>query len=187
MSSATFRNPARSPSAVRRAGTVAALVSAGFLVLTGCSRGDSTVSGDPTTTTAASTTTSAAATSTSASASASGTAAQDGSTSANGSGAASGADTPPDHVEIDARGQKFIDALRAKGVAPALDPSLEVATGDFICNAINAGTNDDEMLVWVTAAVGTISSNPDQPLAHDQAEATARTYIDVARTSYCNS
>ena len=91
----------------------------------------------------------------------------------------------PAEVPVSAEGQKFLDALKSKGIEPAADGTMAVSTADFICQAKAEGKSDAEAMVFVTAMVGTEASAAGQELTQEQATANAQTYMDVAHATYC--
>ncbi|MFE5701188.1 DUF732 domain-containing protein [Rhodococcus koreensis] len=91
----------------------------------------------------------------------------------------------PSEVPVSADGQKFLDALKAKGIEPAADGTMAVSTADFICQAKAEGKSDAEAMVFVTAMVGTEASAAGKELTQEQATANATTYMDVAHATYC--
>ncbi|NLU84788.1 DUF732 domain-containing protein [Rhodococcus sp. HNM0569] len=168
-----------------RAVTAGTLAAAGGALLVGCGSDDSTATSTPTTSASAS---SAPATSAEASKS------EDAPAATPSEAATAPAEEPesvpsdfpgPTEVPISDKGREYLDALEAKGVQPAGDGSIAVATGDYICQAQAAGQDDATILVFVTAAVGSEASAAGTELSADQAGMTAKTYVDVARASYC--
>jgi hypothetical protein len=181
----------------RRAIAVGALAVAASGLLVGCGSDDSTATSNPST----SATTSAAASSTaesSASAAPSAGASASASASAPVTSPGEAATAPPEQpqavpndfpgpseVPVSAEGQKFLDALKSKGIAPAADGTMAVSTADFICQAKAEGKSDADTMVFVTAMVGTEASAAGQQLTPEQATANAQTYVDVAHATYC--
>ncbi|MFC9361482.1 DUF732 domain-containing protein [Rhodococcus sp. NPDC057014] len=176
----------------RRSIAVGALAVAASGLLVGCGSDDSTATSNPST----STTTTSAAASSSAESSASATPSASASAPVTSPGEAATAppaqpeevpgDFPgPSEVPVSADGQKFLDALKAKGIEPAADGTMAVSTADFICQAKAEGKSDPETMVFVTAMVGTEASAAGQELTQEQATANAQTYMDVAHATYC--
>lgn len=91
----------------------------------------------------------------------------------------------PSEVPTSPEGQKFLDALKSKGITPATDGTMAVSTADFICQAKAEGKSDSDVLVFVTAMVGTEATAAGQQLSQEQASANAKIYLDVAHASYC--
>ncbi|WP_172649694.1 DUF732 domain-containing protein [Rhodococcus opacus] len=177
----------------RRAIAVGALAVAASGLLVGCGSDDSTATSNPST----SATTSAAASSSaesSASAAPSASASASAPMTSPGEAATAPPEQPeevpgdfpgPSEVPVSAEGQKFLDALKAKGIEPAADGTMAVSTADFICQAKAEGKSDAEAMVFVTAMVGTEASAAGQELTQEQATANAQTYMDVAHATYC--
>ncbi|MEV0947141.1 DUF732 domain-containing protein [Rhodococcus sp. NPDC049939] len=91
----------------------------------------------------------------------------------------------PDEVPVSGDAQRFLDALKSAGIDPAIDGTMALSTADFICQAAAEGQSDEETMVFVTAMVGTEASAAGREITHEQAEADARTYMDVAHATYC--
>ena len=179
----------------RRAIAVGALAVAASGLLVGCGSDDSTATSNPST---SATTTAAASSSAESSASAAPSASASASASAPVTSPGEAATAPPQQPEevpgdfpgpaevpVSAEGQKFLDALKAKGIEPAADGTMAVSTADFICQAKAEGKSDAEAMVFVTAMVGTEASAAGQELTQEQATANAQTYMDVAHATYC--
>ncbi|MDV6245620.1 DUF732 domain-containing protein [Rhodococcus opacus] len=177
----------------RRTIAVGALAVAASGLLVGCGSDDSTATSNPST---SATTTAAASSSAESSASAAPSASASASAPVTSPGEAATAppeqpeevpgDFPgPSEVPVSAEGQKFLDALKAKGIEPAADGTMAVSTADFICQAKAEGKSDAEAMVFVTAMVGTEASAAGQELTQEQATANAQTYMDVAHATYC--
>ncbi|WP_305093408.1 DUF732 domain-containing protein [Prescottella sp. R16] len=92
----------------------------------------------------------------------------------------------PTSLPISSRGQGFLDALKKEGVTPAGDGAIAISTADYICAAKQAGSAEDEITTFVTAAVGSEASASGQEMSQDQATSDAKVYIRVAQASYCN-
>ncbi|MFC9765339.1 DUF732 domain-containing protein [Rhodococcus jostii] len=179
----------------RRAIAVGALAVAASGLLVGCGSDDSTATSNPST----SATTSAAASSSAESSepaapSASASASASAPVTSPGEAATAPPQQPeevpgdfpgPAEVPVSAEGQKFLDALKSKGIEPAADGTMAVSTADFICQAKAEGKSDAEAMVFVTAMVGTEASAAGQELTQEQATANAQTYMDVAHATYC--
>lgn len=179
----------------RRAIAVGALAVAASGLLVGCGSDDSTATSNPST---SATTTAAASSSAESSASAAPSASASASASAPVTSPGEAATAPPQQPEevpgdfpgpaevpVSAEGQKFLDALKSKGIEPAADGTMAVSTADFICQAKAEGKSDAEAMVFVTAMVGTEASAAGQELTQEQATANAQTYMDVAHATYC--
>ncbi|AHK27702.1 MULTISPECIES: DUF732 domain-containing protein [Rhodococcus] len=179
----------------RRAIAVSALAVAASGLLVGCGSDDSTATSNPST---SATTTAAASSSAESSASAAPSASASAPASAPVTSPGEAATAPPEQPEevpgdfpgpsevpVSAEGQKFLDALKAKGIEPAADGTMAVSTADFICQAKAEGKSDAEAMVFVTAMVGTEASAAGQELTQEQATANAQTYMDVAHATYC--
>ncbi|EID78440.1 MULTISPECIES: DUF732 domain-containing protein [Rhodococcus] len=179
----------------RRAIAVGALAVAASGLLVGCGSDDSTATSNPST---SATTSAAASSSAESSASAAPSASASASASAPVTSPGEAATAPPEQPEevpgdfpgpsevpVSAEGQKFLDALKAKGIEPAADGTMAVSTADFICQAKAEGKSDAEAMVFVTAMVGTEASAAGQELTQEQATANAQTYMDVAHATYC--
>ncbi|WKN56313.1 DUF732 domain-containing protein [Rhodococcus opacus] len=179
----------------RRTIAVGALAVAASGLLVGCGSDDSTATSNPST---SATTTAAASSSAESSASAAPSASASASASAPVTSPGEAATAPPEQPEevpgdfpgpsevpVSAEGQKFLDALKAKGIEPAADGTMAVSTADFICQAKAEGKSDAEAMVFVTAMVGTEASAAGQELTQEQATANAQTYMDVAHATYC--
>lgn len=180
----------------RRSIAVGALAVAASGLLVGCGSDDSTATSNPST--SETTTSAAASTSAESSASAAPSASPSASVSAPVTSPGEAATAPPaqpedvpgdfpgpSEVPVSADGQKFLDALKAKGIEPAADGTMAVSTADFICQAKAEGKSDPETMVFVTAMVGTEASAAGQELTQEQATANAQTYVDVAHATYC--
>ena len=178
----------------RRSIAVGALAVAASGLLVGCGSDDSTATSNPST----SATTTSAAVSSSAESSASAAPSVSASASAPVTSPGEAATAPPEQpqevpgdfpgpseVPVSADGQKFLDALKAKGIEPAADGTMAVSTADFICQAKAEGKSDPETMVFVTAMVGTEASAAGKELTQEQATANATTYMDVAHATYC--
>ncbi|SEC68658.1 DUF732 domain-containing protein [Rhodococcus koreensis] len=179
----------------RRSIAVGALAVAASGLLVGCGSDDSTATSNPSTSAPTSAAVSSAAES-SASAAPSVSASASASAPVTSPGEAATAppaqpeevpgDFPgPSEVPVSADGQKFLDALKAKGIEPAADGTMAVSTADFICQAKAEGKSDAEAMVFVTAMVGTEASAAGKELTQEQATANATTYMDVAHATYC--
>ncbi|ABG95858.1 MULTISPECIES: DUF732 domain-containing protein [Rhodococcus] len=179
----------------RRAIAVGALAVAASGLLVGCGSDDSTATSNPSTSAA---TSAAASSSAESSASAAPSASASASASAPVTSPGEAATAPPQQPEevpgdfpgpaevpVSAEGQKFLDALKSKGIEPAADGTMAVSTADFICQAKAEGKSDAEAMVFVTAMVGTEASAAGQELTQEQATANAQTYMDVAHATYC--
>jgi len=179
----------------RRAIAVGALAVAASGLLVGCGSDDSTATSNPST---SATTSAAASSSAESSASAAPSASASASASAPVTSPGEAATAPPEQPEevpgdfpgpaeipVSAEGQKFLDALKSKGIEPAADGTMAVSTADFICQAKAEGKSDAEAMVFVTAMVGTEASAAGQELTQEQATANAQTYMDVAHATYC--
>ncbi|MFD6059129.1 MULTISPECIES: DUF732 domain-containing protein [Rhodococcus] len=179
----------------RRAIAVGALAVAASGLLVGCGSDDSTATSNPST---SATTSAAASSSAESSASAAPSASVSASASAPVTSPGEAATAPPEQPEevpgdfpgpaevpVSAEGQKFLDALKSKGIEPAADGTMAVSTADFICQAKAEGKSDAEAMVFVTAMVGTEASAAGQELTQEQATANAQTYMDVAHATYC--
>ncbi|MDJ0415246.1 DUF732 domain-containing protein [Rhodococcus opacus] len=179
----------------RRTIAVGALAVAASGLLVGCGSDDSTATSNPST---SATTSAAASSSAESSASAAPSASASASASAPVTSPGEAATAPPEQPEevpgdfpgpsevpVSAEGQKFLDALKAKGIEPAADGTMAVSTADFICQAKAEGKSDAEAMVFVTAMVGTEASAAGQELTQEQATANAQTYMDVAHATYC--
>ncbi|MDV7084514.1 DUF732 domain-containing protein [Rhodococcus sp. IEGM 248] len=179
----------------RRAIAVGALAVAASGLLVGCGSDDSTATSNPST---SATTTAPASSSAESSASAAPSASASAPASAPVTSPGEAATAPPEQPEevpgdfpgpsevpVSAEGQKFLDALKAKGIEPAADGTMAVSTADFICQAKAEGKSDAEAMVFVTAMVGTEASAAGQELTQEQATANAQTYMDVAHATYC--
>ena len=179
----------------RRAIAVSALAVAASGLLVGCGSDDSTATSNPSTSAA---TSAAASSSAESSASAAPSASASAPASAPVTSPGEAATAPPQQPEevpgdfpgpaevpVSAEGQKFLDALKSKGIEPAADGTMAVSTADFICQAKAEGKSDAEAMVFVTAMVGTEASAAGQELTQEQATANAQTYMDVAHATYC--
>jgi len=179
----------------RRAIAVGALAVAASGLLVGCGSDDSTATSNPST---SATTSAAASSSAESSASAAPSLSASASASAPVTSPGEAATAPPEQPEevpgdfpgpaeipVSAEGQKFLDALKSKGIEPAADGTMAVSTADFICQAKAEGKSDAEAMVFVTAMVGTEASAAGQELTQEQATANAQTYMDVAHATYC--
>jgi hypothetical protein len=179
----------------RRAIAVGALAVAASGLLVGCGSDDSTATSNPSSSAA---TSAAASSSAESSASAAPSASASASASAPVTSPGEAATAPPQQPEevpgdfpgpaevpVSAEGQKFLDALKSKGIEPAADGTMAVSTADFICQAKAEGKSDAEAMVFVTAMVGTEASAAGQELTQEQATANAQTYMDVAHATYC--
>ena len=179
----------------RRTIAVGALAVAASGLLVGCGSDDSTATSNPSTSAA---TSAAASSSAESSASAAPSASASASASAPVTSPGEAATAPPQQPEevpgdfpgpaevpVSAEGQKFLDALKSKGIEPAADGTMAVSTADFICQAKAEGKSDAEAMVFVTAMVGTEASAAGQELTQEQATANAQTYMDVAHATYC--
>ncbi|MFC9836533.1 DUF732 domain-containing protein [Rhodococcus sp. NPDC127530] len=179
----------------RRAIAVGALAVAASGLLVGCGSDDSTATSNPST---SATTSAAASSSAESSASAAPSASASASASAPVTSPGQAATAPPEQPEevpgdfpgpsevpVSTEGQKFLDALKSKGIEPAADGTMAVSTADFICQAKAEGKSDAEAMVFVTAMVGTEASAAGQELTQEQATANAQTYMDVAHATYC--
>ncbi|WP_137722743.1 DUF732 domain-containing protein [Prescottella subtropica] len=91
----------------------------------------------------------------------------------------------PTSLPISSRGQNFLDALKKEGVTPGTDGVIAISTADYICAAEQAGSSEDEITTFVTAAVGSEASASGQEMSQDQATKNAKVYIRVAQASYC--
>src|SRR6476661_7988316 len=138
----------------RRAIAVGALAVAASGLLVGCGSDDSTATSNPST---SATTSAAASSSAESSASAAPSASASASASAPVTSPGEAATAPPEQPEevpgdfpgpsevpVSADGQKFLDALKAKGIEPAADGTMAVSTADFICQAKAEGKSDPE-------------------------------------------
>ena len=179
----------------RRSIAVGALAVAASGLLVGCGSDDSTATSNPST---SATTSAAASSAAESSASAAPSASASASASAPVTSPGEAATAPPkqpeavpndfpgpSEVPVSADGQKFLDALKSKGIEPAADGTMAVSTADFICQAKAEGKSDAEAMVFVTAMVGTEASAAGQELTQEQATANAQTYMDVAHATYC--
>ena len=179
----------------RQAIAVGALAVAASGLLVGCGSDDSTATSNPST---SATTSAAASSSAESSASAAPSASASASASAPVTSPGEAATAPPEQPEevpgdfpgpaevpVSAEGQKFLDALKSKGIEPAADGTMAVSTADFICQGKAEGKSDAEAMVFVTAMVGTEASAAGQELTQEQATANAQTYMDVAHATYC--
>ena len=179
----------------RRSIAVGALAVAASGLLVGCGSDDSTATSNPSTSAA---TSAAASSSAESSASAAPSASASAPASAPVTSPGEAATAPPQQPEevpgdfpgpaevpVSAEGQKFLDALKSKGIEPAADGTMAVSTADFICQAKAEGKSDAEAMVFVTAMVGTEASAAGQELTQEQATANAQTYMDVAHATYC--
>ncbi|MGB6181880.1 MAG: DUF732 domain-containing protein [Rhodococcus sp. (in: high G+C Gram-positive bacteria)] len=158
-------------------------------LLTGCG-GDDSASSTPTLTSSAS----AAATST---ASPSSSAGASQSTSAAPTSPGAAATEPnalepvpsgfpgPTEVVREPRDAEFLDALRGRGVTVAGNGDIALGTANYICAAQAEGVADDQVATFVTANVGAEASASGTQITAEDAAETARTYIDVARSTYC--
>jgi hypothetical protein len=179
----------------RRAIAVGALAVAASGLLVGCGSDDSTATSNPSTSAATSAAASnSAPSSASAAPSPSATASATPPVTSPGEAATAPPQQPeevpgdfpgPAEVPVSAEGQKFLDALKSKGIEPAADGTMAVSTADFIGQAKAEGKSDAEAMVFVTAMVGTEASAAGQELTQEQATANAQTYMDVAHATYC--
>ncbi|AWK70558.1 DUF732 domain-containing protein [Rhodococcus oxybenzonivorans] len=167
-----------------------AVAASGLLV--GCGSDDSTATSTP-----SATTTTAAATSSATESSApapSGSATSSAPVTSPGQAATAPPEQPeevpgdfpgPSEVPVSADGQRFLAALKDKGIEPAADGTMAVSTADFICQSKAEGKSDADTMVFVTAMVGSEAAAAGKELSQEQATADAQTYVDVAHATYC--
>ncbi|MCQ4120505.1 DUF732 domain-containing protein [Rhodococcus tibetensis] len=166
-----------------------AVAASGLLV--GCGSDDSTATSTPSATTTAAPTSSATESSAPAT---SGSATSSAPVTSPGQAATAPPEQPeevpedfpgPSEVPVSADGQRFLAALKDKGIEPAADGTMAVSTADFICQSKAEGKSDSDTMVFVTAMVGSEAAAAGKELSQEQASADAQTYVDVAHATYC--
>lgn len=86
---------------------------------------------------------------------------------------------------VSEEGQRFLAELEKKGITPAADGAMALSTADYICQAKEAGKSDADIMVFVTAMVGSEASAAGRDISTPEATATAKTYLDTATAVYC--
>ena len=62
---------------------------------------------------------------------------------------------------------------------------MALSTADYICQAKAAGKSDEDVMVFVTAMVGSEASAAGSEISPEEATAQAQTYVDTANAVYC--
>lgn len=91
------------------------------------------------------------------------------------------AEAPP----VGEAGKQFLAELEKKGITPAGDGMMALSTADYICQAKAAGKSDEDVMVFVTAMVGSEASAAGKEISPEQATEHATTYVDTANAVYC--
>jgi hypothetical protein len=168
--------------AIVRRVVLAAVSGAVAVLAAGCGSHSSTASSTPTLSTPSATT---AASTTSALATVS--AAPSSSVAAASSSALPGTATSvaPTGPPIGPREQALLAALHNAGITPS-SPGTAVEIASFVCQAVAQKTDDNTLVTMVNAMVGSDAQAQNQTLNDAQMTNESKTYIAVAKSTYCS-
>ncbi|MEV0249919.1 DUF732 domain-containing protein [Nocardia sp. NPDC050712] len=88
---------------------------------------------------------------------------------------------PADTSKLTDKDKKFLDALKAEGIAPS-SPDIALSIGTYVCQGVTAGASEADLTTFVNAMAG---SDPTFDSSKMSVEDAGKKYISTAKSSYC--
>ncbi|WP_216910981.1 DUF732 domain-containing protein [Nocardia noduli] len=90
-------------------------------------------------------------------------------------------EVPQDTSGLSDKDRKFLDSLKAQGIAPA-SPDIALSIATYVCQGVAAGASEADLSTFVTAMAG---SDPSFDPSKMPVETAGKIYIDTAEQTYC--
>ncbi|MEU8895080.1 DUF732 domain-containing protein [Nocardia sp. NPDC048505] len=88
---------------------------------------------------------------------------------------------PADTSKLTDKDKKFLDALKAEGIAPS-SPDIALSIGTYVCQGVTAGASEADLTTFVNAMAG---SDPSFDASKMSVEDAGKKYISTAKSTYC--